>query len=320
MRLFWPREIKAGGWMKHQISLDLLLTNLHIYRHYRTWCWVARWYQKQLKCFPLSEELWFGWRYLLCWGVSCGLADGQPVGPRQNASLESLEALEWNPGGSPHFQGTCGWRGGMGAFLYHHLPARLHQLEWGRACGFHNLLQLLELHHFHPFWGNVGLLQPILHLHLQSLLPGHWWRTLSYSVAFLRLHRRRRGCQSLLPHLDQIPLRSLSRLAGPLACCPHDHHQNHSYFRQICRDRGRRWNWRGVSQMTHTGQTCRREEEGWQRTAESRGGRDYSQVWNFPPAFPSPPWPRFLFCFLPISETMFDQKRVILINLTIWSR
>lgn len=73
----------------------------------------------------------------------------------------------------------------MGACLYHLLesghggsgqhyrfPAHLLLMEWGLTCGFQTLLQLLDPQHFHPFWGNVGLLRPILHL--QNLLPGHW--------------------------------------------------------------------------------------------------------------------------------------------------
>lgn len=129
-------------------------------------------------------------------------------------------------------------------------------MEGGQACGFQTLLQLLDPQHFHPFWGIVCLLQPILRL--QNRLPGHWRRTPSYSVAFLRLHRKRRGRQSLPLPQAQFPLRSLSLLADSAACCPHGHPQNHSYHRQICRDLGRREQ-RCASRMTRTGQTCRRE-------------------------------------------------------------
>lgn len=232
--------------------------------------------QKGLSIRPASEVGWegfsFGWRYLLWWGVSCGLAGDRLVAPLQNASRESPEAPEQSPG-SHRSRGTCGWTGGMGACLYHLLesgpggtgprrrfPANPRLVGWGRTCGRQTLLRLLGPRRPRPFWGNVGRLRPIRRL--RSRLPGHRRRSLSYSVALWRRHRRRRrGCQSLLLPRAQFPLRSRSRLAESSACCP----QNRSYRRQICRDLGRRRARRGASRKTRTRQTCRKggREEGW---------------------------------------------------------
>lgn len=188
----------------------------------------------------------------------------------------------------------------MGVFPFHllgsgpggsgHLPDLLLR-EWGRTCGFQSLLQLLGLRHFHPFWGNAGWRWPILHL--LSLLPGHCWRSPSYSVASLQLRRTRRGCRSLLLALAQLPLRSLRLRAVPTACCPPGHRHNHSYrCCRICRDLGKRSARNGASRMTRTGQTC--EEGGRKRGGREeqrvRGGR---QAWISPPARPSPLRSRF---------------------------
>lgn len=43
--------------MKRQIGVDVLLISLHMYRCDSTRCSAAGWNQKQLKCFPVSEEL-----------------------------------------------------------------------------------------------------------------------------------------------------------------------------------------------------------------------------------------------------------------------
>ena len=169
----------------------------------------------------------------------------------------------------------------MGVFPFHlqllgsgpgrsgHLPDLLLR-EWGRTCGLQSLLQLLGLRHFHPFWGNGGRRSPILHL--LSLLPGHCWRSPSYSVASLQLRRTRRGCRSLLLALAQLPLRSPRLRAVPTACCPPGHRHNHSYrCCRICRDLGKRSARNGASRMTRTGQTC---EEGGRK----RGGREEQSV------------------------------------------
>lgn len=77
-----------------------------------------------------------------------------------------------------HLQGS----GPGGTGHHYHFHDRLRLMEWGQTCGFQTLLQLLGPRHFHPFWGNVCPLRPILHL--QNLHPEYLRRTLSYSVAF----------------------------------------------------------------------------------------------------------------------------------------